>query len=292
MKVSECFTNLSILLEEIDSMNTLPAITTVTTKITALLTVIHTMKEESKLFQFLNGLDDVYGAQWSQLHIMYPLPSVEVACSAVQQEESQKEVLTQGGMNDADMLAMYSKGNTHKVLSFTTCGRKGHTSDKCWETIGYPQWHYKHKSGQKQTINKWSRNKRNNVPGMANNAQGNVNNEQAVTMTTRRLDQLLKLIPRGGTSSVQESETDEEIDYGFYGMVNSNKESTMESMEWIIDSGASDHMTSSLKNFVNVKLAPSTYTITLPTSATTFITHVGDVTLPSGLKLKNALHVP
>lgn len=141
-------------------------------------------------------------------------------------------------------------------------------------------------------MNKWSGNKRNNVPRMANNALGNTSNEQSVAVSAQQLDQLLKLIPQMGKSGVQESETDEEIDFAISGMVNSGKEKMTGGMEWIIDSGASDHMTSSLKNLVNVKLAPSRFTITLPTGATAVITHVGDVTLPNGLRLKNVLHVP
>lgn len=141
-------------------------------------------------------------------------------------------------------------------------------------------------------VSKWTGNMRNNGPRMANNAQGNTSNPQDVIMTAQQLEQLLKLIPKGEMSKVQESETDEELDYSFSGMVNTNCGKKTESSKWIIDSGASDHMTSSLKSLVNVKLAPSTFTITLPTEATTVITHVGDATLPNGMKLKNVLHVP
>ncbi|XP_017250941.1 uncharacterized protein LOC108221584 [Daucus carota subsp. sativus] len=62
MKVSDYFTNLSSLWEEIESMNLLPTINNVTPEVTRLLTAIDVMKEEAKLFQFLNGLDDVYEA--------------------------------------------------------------------------------------------------------------------------------------------------------------------------------------------------------------------------------------
>lgn len=51
-------------------------------------------------------------------------------------------------------------------------------------------------------------------------------------------------------------------------------------------------MTSSLKNLVNVKLAPLTFIITLPTGDSAVITHVGDVILPNRMKLTNVLHVP
>lgn len=101
----------------------------------------------------------------------------------------------------------------------------------------------------------------------------------------------MKLIPKGGSTSQKECETDEEIDYGFSGMVSSSK-SRIKCAEWIIDSGASDHMVSSLESMVNVKRAPSTFTITLPTGVTALITHVGNILLANGLKLSNVLHVP
>lgn len=46
------------------------------------------------------------------------------------------------------------------------------------------------------------------------------------------------------------------------------------------------------KNLINVKHAPTNFIITLPTGATTLITHVGDVLLRNGMRLKNVLHVP
>lgn len=67
MKVSEYYIGLSSLWEEIDSMNALPSVTIVNPEFTKLLNSIETLKEESKLFQFLNGLDEMYGAQRSQL---------------------------------------------------------------------------------------------------------------------------------------------------------------------------------------------------------------------------------
>lgn len=57
MRVSEYYTCLSGLWEEIESVNVLSTITATTPEITKLLAAIETMKLESKLFQFLNGLD-------------------------------------------------------------------------------------------------------------------------------------------------------------------------------------------------------------------------------------------
>ncbi|XP_074363126.1 uncharacterized protein LOC141703534 [Apium graveolens] len=96
-----------------------------------LLSAIEAMKQESKLFQFLNGLDEAYGAQRSQLLMMAPLPTVEVACAAVLQEKSQKEVLSHVGIGDNDVIAMYSRGSKDKVPICSSFGRKGHPTDKC-----------------------------------------------------------------------------------------------------------------------------------------------------------------
>lgn len=129
--------------------------------------------------------------------------------------------VTQG---DNDVMAIFSKGNRDKNLQCSVCGRKGHLSDKCWGVTGYPKWHLKHKPGQKMNASKWSPNRGSN-PITSNNVQGNIDDQQNITMTSKQLEQLLKLIPKE-ISNQKGSETDEEIDYGFSGMVCSSEKST------------------------------------------------------------------
>lgn len=62
-------------------MNLLPPITAPTGEIKKYIKTINLQKEESKLFQFLNGLDDRYGAQESQVLMMSPSPTEETTCS-------------------------------------------------------------------------------------------------------------------------------------------------------------------------------------------------------------------
>ncbi|XP_074374013.1 uncharacterized protein LOC141714391 [Apium graveolens] len=93
MKVTEYYSNMASLWEEIDSMNVLHVVTSVATDETALLEAIAKQKEESKLFVFLNRLDDVYGPLRSQLLMKQTLPTVEAAYAVIQQEESQIAVL-------------------------------------------------------------------------------------------------------------------------------------------------------------------------------------------------------
>ncbi|XP_074346205.1 uncharacterized protein LOC141684972 [Apium graveolens] len=116
IKVSEYYTGLSSLWEEIDSMNALPSVTVVDPEVTKLLNAIESLKEESRLFQFLNGLDEMYGVQRSQLLMLSPLSSVEIACAALQ----------------------------------------GHINDKCWGVVGYPKWYSKPKLTQRAAPGKWT----------------------------------------------------------------------------------------------------------------------------------------
>lgn len=133
LSVNDYFTTMSAFWEEIDSMSTLLVIKTVTPEITFFLTVVHTYKEEFRLFQFLNGLNKVCGPMRSQLLKRDPLPTVKVVCSALQQEESQRDVLQNVLSLDADISAMYSKGpqqHAARPVMCANCEGKNHPSNK------------------------------------------------------------------------------------------------------------------------------------------------------------------
>ncbi|XP_057249017.1 uncharacterized protein LOC130590540 [Beta vulgaris subsp. vulgaris] len=108
--VSEYYTELRVLWEEIESMNDYPSITSVNTEVTAYVEAINQQKEEQKLFQFLNGLDLSYGSLRSHILLMHTLPTVEGAVSMVQQEESQNEVIGKE-KEESGGIALYSKND-------------------------------------------------------------------------------------------------------------------------------------------------------------------------------------
>ncbi|XP_056697640.1 uncharacterized protein [Spinacia oleracea] len=88
---------------------------------------------------------------------------------------------------------------------------------------------------------------------------------------------------------MKHSETDDKLDNAFSGTMTYF---SAKYDEWIMDSGASDHMTGILDLLTNVRKAPSNLTINLPTGAREMITHYCDITLSNGLEMMNVLYVP
>ncbi|KAJ8452443.1 hypothetical protein Cgig2_000032 [Carnegiea gigantea] len=84
--VNECYINLRGMREELDAMCDLPQVVTITKDVTNFLVALAKQKDKHNLFQFLNGLDDKYTALSSQILIMNPLSTVEMACAMIQQE--------------------------------------------------------------------------------------------------------------------------------------------------------------------------------------------------------------
>ncbi|XP_056687654.1 uncharacterized protein [Spinacia oleracea] len=309
--VSEYYTEMRALWEELEALNIYPPITTMTPEINAFISALNQQQEEQKLFQFLNGLDDGYSAQRSQLLMMTPLPTVDSACSCLQQEESQRDI-HRPGKEESDAVAMYSKSND-TVCS--QCAKPGHTKETCWFVVGYPSWHplgKKDSRGKGKDNNKhqgkdypktphnnfkggkkWNKGKGGNRNKMAANAHTHSeggSSSVGSTLTTQQLEQLLKLLPIPSKAGPG-SDTEDEMDTSFAGMV-SCYYADATCQEWIIDTGASHHMTGNLNVMLNPERCEDNPQINLPTGQTSDISHTGSVKLHNYLELKNVLCVP
>ncbi|XP_074352973.1 uncharacterized protein LOC141692133 [Apium graveolens] len=250
--------------EELDSMNMLPHVANPQTDVIKLLENINTQKEESRLFQFLNGLNEVFNTQRSNLLMCNPLPTVETACATLEQEEAQRALLSTH-QPSADLLAMYSKvqSQSDRSLQCVVCGGKCHTKDKCWQVIGFPLCHPRNPkftpSRAKPFSNtRWTpSNKSYPTPKMTSNAHFTIDYVSSsptpgLLFTPQQLDQLIRLMLQLQTGAMRDTKADEEIDHHFFGMI-TNTATIGISTEWIINSGASDHMTPHLSNLINPK---------------------------------------
>lgn len=80
------------------------------------------MQEDERLFEFLNGLDEVYNLQRSNMLMRTPLPTVDEAYCMIQQEESQREML-KPVKEEQDIVDVYkgNKGTMYNVWEAWPC---------------------------------------------------------------------------------------------------------------------------------------------------------------------------
>lgn len=199
----------------------------------------------------MNGIDDACISIRSQLLMNNPLPSVEVACATIQQEENQRELLK--NYKTDDISAIFSQSNTGQSEKFFICNvyhKKGHVGDKCCHKIGYPDRYNKNaKNPRVKFLSKlgsqwkWTGNIQVNTR-MSNKVFQSSDRKgldsSAVNLIAQQLEQLLKLLLNNNRLTDIDDELEE-----FSWMV-SCFSATGKSSRWIMDSRASDHMSSSL----------------------------------------------
>ncbi|XP_074327385.1 uncharacterized protein LOC141665303 [Apium graveolens] len=81
-----------------------------------------------------------------------------------------------------------------------------------------------------------------------------IHTDSDIVFSPQQLEQILKLIPGEALQSLKSSVPDDEFDVTFSGMVTCNL-AKCHYADWIVDSGASDHITGSLTMLTNVKAA-------------------------------------
>ncbi|PWA47155.1 hypothetical protein CTI12_AA503560 [Artemisia annua] len=215
--VSEYYTRMKYIWEELDSLTALPNLATITPEITIFLNDVQRQKEEQRLFHFLNGLDECYSAQKSQLLLINPLPSVENACAVIQQEESQKDVFNVN-VPVVQSTALYSKSVCKDKCSI--CSFKWNPPERCWEKVGYPMWHHKYKAqgkpNQSQSRSREVDKGRGNGfnSGQRKTAASVSNDSSSFTFTSEQFENLVRSVlkdmkPNAGVGDC----TDDEIEF-------------------------------------------------------------------------------
>ncbi|KAI9185245.1 hypothetical protein LWI28_005591 [Acer negundo] len=285
-------------------------------------TVHGAQQDQQKLMQFLMGLNDSYSGVRGQILLINPLPSVCQAYSSVSQEEKQRMLSSTHITGDSGGSAAMAVRNNNKFTPSagtrpfnrsygthdfrsqehspenfsgarhdkkrpgagrgrplcTHCGELGHWVQTCYALHGYPAGHprAKYNSGQK-----YSNSTHRPSANLVSEAPSKEDSSPAVGISEAQLQQLLSLLDNknGGSSSQANTVTKPGL-------------SKVASRNWIIDSGATDHITTSSKLFFrtdkNCLLPP----VTLPSGESANIVAKGSLPLNSVYYLNDVLCVP
>ncbi|KAK9714860.1 hypothetical protein RND81_06G125700 [Saponaria officinalis] len=268
--IEEYFTQLQVVWDELENLCTLPTITKVTTEIAEYLTAVEKQAEERRLFQFLNGLDKEYGILRSNILMMDHLPSVDHTVSLVLQEEQQTSNLNGARTQEASALLGNGEHEKDRKSNFRPGTRGGFKQERPYQVNMRPS-NYKRNASNVKT--------------------DQMDLTAAIGAATQQLESLLKLVPNSSGPGKSGGDSEEELECNFVGMMTQTAKNNSR-CDWILDSGASNHMTFDLEHLKNVKELNNRLKINLSDGRYVRVTHRGDVTLNGGLRLKNVLYVP
>ncbi|KAJ1420443.1 Gag-polypeptide of LTR copia-type [Sesbania bispinosa] len=212
--------------------------------------------EKDRVYQFLMGLDDaIFGNLHSQILNTSLLPSINRIYSMAIQEETHKAITRsrddrieavgyvvqaspklRQGSSTQPMSATSSSSNIDRPV-FSHCGKSGHDISRCFQLIGYPQKGTG--KGRGKGMNNGGRTV--STPGASANATqalsvatcANISSSGNAAISTLTPEVIQRLL-----SLVEPAKSCTETLFG--------KEPAL---KWLIDSGASHHMTRSLDLF-------------------------------------------
>lgn len=159
---------------------------------------------EERVYVFLAGLDHNLDQVSARVLAASPMPSLEEAYAQVRREAQRQVTMGLEDNLEASAMAVH-KNNTRPTLFCTHCNSSKHTVDVCWKKHGYPEW-FKLKQAEKR-----------------NKKTAQVTHNDTTLSTTASASQVSRISSQAGN-----------LGSAFVSAV---------SNAWIIDSGATDHMT-------------------------------------------------
>ncbi|KAK8951274.1 hypothetical protein KSP39_PZI003194 [Platanthera zijinensis] len=239
----------------------------------------NSMTQEERVYTFLDGLDDRLDHVRSDVLRLRPFPSIEQAYAHVRREDLRQSVMISGAEAVASGAVMAIKGvksgQSQKSGSFSRskghsdgnkcahCGSTKHTRETCFKLHGYPDWWHELQNRKKRDAPATT-----DFPGRVAVAAAGPH---------------LSLIPEAESSTSNP-------DQGNCGHVFFNSTTQVDGA-WLIDSGATDHMTFDPNDFSKTT-QPRRTRVANANGATYPVTGAGTVHLSPSLSLAHTLLVP
>ncbi|KAM0022876.1 putative RNA-directed DNA polymerase [Helianthus debilis subsp. tardiflorus] len=231
-----------------------------------------------KLMQFFMGLDDVYQPVRTNLLTREPYPSVKAAYALISREESHR--LSSSGSKDQSVsyVAKSNQSNQNTArrnfrgpnsnLKCTHCNMLGHTIDRCFEIIGYPPGMKKRTSG----------------PFTRNNSGNNLINliAKLMSLVGDKPDGDQEKSNMGGMSACVSE---------FVSC--SSSVSFNHDYNWVVDSGANQHMIKSDKDMFNcIDVSECGLKVGHPNGTSVSVLKIGELRLINSVVIKDVFYVP
>ena len=259
----------------------------------------------TKLIQFLMGLNESYSGARGQILLMNPLPSVRQAYASIVQEEKQRE-LGYAITAPSNTAAMVVRGNqnfpksrqnnqnygnpsnnsrTREPFQCTYCGDMYHRKSNCYKLIGYPPGHPRAKEKAQQ-------HNQNFAPSRPSANQVDFNStlqQLQVSLPNLTKEQYIQILstlnpnPNPQANAVTPATPAVEDNSGLLPVAQNH---------WILDSGATHHITSSPAELQSVDTNSSLTPVSLPSGDVAEITFTGSIQFDKSFQLNNVLCVP
>lgn len=239
--------------------------------------------EDNRIFKFLAGLEVEFDEVRGIIIGRKPLPSLGEVFSEVRREESHQNVMLgkKGPIFVIEGSAFATTGSSFRRNTIIQrksdekqniwcdyCNKPRHTRETCWKIHGKPA-PFKNKSGEK-----------------AGRAFHSMNEAETSPIIKEQLEQLLTLLKSGSSSSVQT------VSVAHSGNEINALSCFKFSGPWIIDSGASDHMSNSLNLFKSYSPCSNNRKVKIADGNYSPIHGTGLIRLSEKIVLESVLHVP
>ena len=234
-------------------------------------------EENDRVYVFLAGvnrdLDEVKGRILGRR----PLPSIREVFSEIRIEENRRKIM-RGTERTGDQIpetsALFTHGNEEKKKPWCEhCKKPWHTKETCWKIHGKPAG-YKTKRERALQAN------------MADTSQEQSANSEQPPFTKAQIDQILKML-----QTTQKASNSDIPSCSFAGPLSSylcSKENNV----WVIDSGATDHMTSNSSLFLSYKPCAGNRKVKIANGSLSPIAGTGKIKISDSISLSQVLHVP